>query len=183
MSVMTVLPQRHHRPFTRADLASMPDDGRRYELIDGEIIVTPLPSVPHQRAATRLARVLEDAAPDDAEAFGAPVGVFPADDTEMQPDVLVARRADLTRKGLPAAPLLVVEILSPSTRRFDLGLKRERYERAGALAYWVFDPDRMGLRAWELRDGAYVQVADVSGDEAFETDVPFPVRVIPGALV
>lgn len=183
MTAVTVLPQPDGRPFTRADLESMPDDGHRYELIDGCLLVTPAPSVPHQTAVLELAVLLRAAVPPDAQTFVAPFDVVPAEDTAMQPDVLVARRSDLTVENLPAAPLLAVEILSRSTRSFDLGAKRERYERAGTLAYWVFDPAAVRLLAWELRDGAYTQVADVSGDEAFETGVPFPVRVVPSALV
>jgi Uma2 family endonuclease len=182
MTAVTALPTRG-APFTRADLESMPDDGRRYELIDGCLLVTPAPSVPHQRAVVELLVVLRDAVPPTAETFVAPFAVVPEGDSELQPDVLVARRDDLTHKDLPAAPLLVVEVLSPSTRSFDLGAKHERYERAGTLAYWVFDPAAVRLLAWELRNGAYVLVGDVSGDEAFETAVPFPVRVVPSALV
>ena len=74
-------------------------------------------------------------------------------------------------------------MLSPSTRRIDLTRKRERYERAGTLAYWVVDPAEARLRAWELRDERYVEVADVRGDEPFTTTTPFPVTVVPSALV
>lgn len=183
MTVMTVLPRQHGRPFTRADLESMPDDGRRYELIDGCLLVTPSPSPAHQRAVLELALLLRAAAPAYAETFVAPLDVVPADDTAMQPDVLVARRAHLTAKELRGAPLLAVEILSRSTRSFDLGAKRERYERAGTAAYWVFDPHTVRLRAWDLRDGEFVAVADVTGDEPYAAAVPFPVTVVPAALV
>lgn len=182
MTAVTALPTRG-APFTRADLESMPDDGRRYELIDGCLLVTPAPKPTHQRSVLEIAVLLRAVTPPYAETFVAPLDVAPAEDTTMQPDVLVARRADLSEKDLPAAPLLVVEVLSPSTRSFDLGAKRERYERAGTLAYWVFDPRAVRLLAWELRDGAYVLVGDVTGDEAFETNVPFAVRVVPSALV
>lgn len=184
MSVVTALPQQQRgRPFTRADLESMPDDGRRYELVDGCLLVTPAPGHLHQRAVGELFVLLRAAAPQDVEVLTGPFAVVPADDTELQPDVLVGRRAGFTAKDLPEAPLLAVEILSRSTRSFDLGAKRERYERAGTLAYWVFDPEAVRLRAWDLRAGAYVEVADVSGDEAYAATVPFAVTVIPAALV
>lgn len=182
MDAVTALPTPG-RPFTRADLASMPDDGRRYELIDGCLLVTPAPGWMHQRAVARLLFALRDVVPPEAELLPGPLAVVPADDTELQPDLLVARRSDLTEKDLPAAPLLAVEVLSRRTRAFDLGAKFERYERAGTLAYWVFDPKAVRLRAWELRGGAFVLAGDVSGDEAFETDVPFRARVVPSALV
>lgn len=78
--------------------------------------------------------------------------------------------------------MLAVEVLSPSTRRFDLMLKWSRYEAAGCAAYWVVDPLEPSLIAWELRDGAYVEVAKVSGDEEFRAELPFGVTVVPGEL-
>ena len=184
MTTVTALPQQQRgRPFTRADLESMPDDGRRYELVDGCLLVTPAPSPPHQTAVLELAVLLRGVTPPDAQVFVAPLAVVPAGDTELQPDVLVARRRELTAKELAGSPLLAVEVLSRHTRSFDLGAKRERYERAGTLAYWVFDPQAVRLRAWDLRAGAYAEVADVSGDEAYAATVPFAVTVIPAALV
>ena len=70
----------------------------------------------------------------------APFAVGLADDTEVQPDILVAPRAQFTERDLPAPPLLAVEVLSPSTRRVDLLLKRDRYEEAGIASYWIVDP-------------------------------------------
>jgi len=100
----------------------------------------------------------------------------------MQPDLLVARRSDFTERDLPQAPILAVEVSSPSTRLFDLNVKKARFDEAGIEAYWVVDPDVPRLRAWERRDGELVQVADVSDEEAFTTTVPFPVEVRPSEL-
>src|SRR6266511_3986985 len=127
--VSTLLP--HGRPLTRADLDRMPDDGHRYELVDGILVVSPSPRRAHQRAVYRLWQLLNEACPPDFEVLGAPFDVVLADDTVMIPDVIVARRIDLTERDLPAAPVLAVEVLSPSTRRFDLMLKRSRFEAAG----------------------------------------------------
>jgi len=101
-SVMT-LPRS--RPLTRADLDALPEDGHRYELIDAVLVVTPAPSMPHQRVVTRLLRLLDAACPDDLEVFVAPFDVALATDTVMQPDVLVARQVDLTERDLPTAPV------------------------------------------------------------------------------
>ena len=122
------------RPFTRADLAAMPDDGRRYEIIDGVLIVSAAPGRMHQRAVFRMARLLDDACPPELEVLIAPFAVGLADDTELQPDVLVARRADLTERDLPTAPLLAVEVLSHSTKLIDLNVKKARFRRAGTPA-------------------------------------------------
>lgn len=101
----------------------------------------------------------------------------------MQPDLLVARREDFTEKYLPTAPLLVVEILSPSTHRVDLNLKKAAYEQAGVASYWVVDPSVSRLMAWELHDGAFAQVAEVAADEAWTAQLPYAVTVVPAALV
>jgi len=178
---MTTLP--YDRPLTRADLDSMPDDGHRYEIVDGILIMSPAPVMLHQLAVSRLSHVLQLAQPAGVVVLVAPFDVALADDTVMQPDVLVARTIELTVKDLPTAPLLAVEVLSPSTRRFDLLLKRSRLESAGCASYWVIDPDVPSLIAWELRDGAYVEMARVQGDQEFRAELPYPVSVCPGRLV
>lgn len=181
MSV-TVLPQS--RPLTADDLAAIPDDGHRYELIDGTLIVTPAPSWRHQRAVARLLKTLMDAVPDDGlEVLAAPFDVRLADDTVLQPDVLACHVTDLTQRNLPVAPLLAIEVLSPSTRLVDLNLKRARYEAAGSDSYWVVDPTAPSITAWELRGGTYVEVSSVTGGEVFTATHPFPVALAPRDLV
>ena len=181
MGTVTTLPRS--RPLTYDDLAAFPDDGHRYELIDGTLIVSPSPRPLHQRAVLNLAIALQRACPPELEVFVARLDVVLADDTVLEPDVLVARRADLTEQNLPAAPMLAVEVLSPSTRRVDLLLKRSRLAEAGCPAYWVIDPDVPRLIAWELVGGQYDEAADVSCDEAFTATVPFAVTVVPASLV
>lgn len=171
------------RPLTVADLAEVPDDGHRYELIDGVLLVSPAPRRRHQRAVGRLFIALTTACSEAFEVLPAPFDVVLSESTLVQPDVLVARRADLTEANLPAAPVLAAEVLSPSTRLFDLNTKKARHEVAGTRHYWVVDPDRPSLTAWELQDGGYVQVAHVEGAQVFRTDRPFPVEVTPDALV
>lgn len=171
----------HGRPLTRADLDALPDDGHRYELIDGVLIVTPAPATQHQRVSARLFRVLDRNVPADQEVLYAPVDVPIGDTTVLQPDLLVARISDIGERDVPAL-LLAIEILSPSTRRTDLTLKRSRYEEAGVPSYWVVDPDALTLTAWELDGKKYVEVANVSGEETFEAELPFPVAITPNRL-
>lgn len=178
---MSTLPRG--RALTVADLETMPDDGHRYELVDGALLVTPAPSVRHQRVSTRLLVLLHASCPADLEVFAAPLDVILSANTGVQPDLLVARREDLTEKNLPAAPMLAVEILSPSSRLVDLSLKKAAYERAAIPSYWVVDPVEPRLTAWNLRDGAYVEVADVAGDEAWTAQAPYAVTVVPSALL
>ncbi len=180
MEVVTTLPRS--RPFTRADLESMPDDGHRYELIDGALIVTPAPSSGHQGMVVELCYRLRDLVPPDLRVIVAPFDVALAADTVVQPDLLVARREDFTDRDLPTAPVLAVEVLSPSTRRIDRMLKYARYEAAGCPSYWLVDPDEPALTVFELRDGRYVEDAHVVGDAACQVARPFAMELRPSDL-
>lgn len=181
---MTTMTLEASSPFTVYDLEGMPDDGRRYELIDGELLVSPAPGLPHQRVAFRLARILDDACPDEGEVVIAPFSVQPDDTNDLQPDVLVARRSDLTDKNLPKAPVLAVEVFSPNSRLVDANLKRAAYARLGVPCYWLVDPIKPSVTVLELGgDGDYRQAAHVGGDEVLTTDTPFPVRFSPAELV
>jgi Uma2 family endonuclease len=172
-----------HGPMTRAELDALPDDGRRHELIDGVLVVTPAPGFPHQSASAGLFRVLDAACPDDLVLLTAPFDVALADDTVVEPDLLVAPRASFTEKDLPGAPLLAVEILSPSTRLIDLNLKWARYQAAGCPSYWVFDPDRVELMVWELAEsGDYEPPLKASGDEVLTLTEPYAVEICPSRI-
>jgi Uma2 family endonuclease len=183
MSVMTsVIP--HGRPFTVDDLEGMPDDGNRYELIDGLLLVTPAPGWSHQEMGFALAVQLRELCPHDLRVLPAPFAVRTAFDSEVQPDVLVARYGDMTMKNLPVAPVLAVEVLSHSTRLKDRNLKKAHYERIGVQAYWILDPTEPGaLTAFELDAGAYRQIAHVEGDAEFTANRPFSVTVVPARLL
>ena len=185
---MTVMADIEHPadsgPLTGPDLEGMPDDGRRYELIDGLLIVSPAPGRRHQKIAYRLYGVLEAVCPPDFEVVGAPFAVHSGDRIELQPDVLVGLEEDFTDKDLPAPPVLAVEVLSPSTAMYDLNLKKAVYERLGTASYWVIDPADPALTVFELdEDGRYQQVAKAAGDEVLELERPFPVRIVPRDLL
>jgi Uma2 family endonuclease len=174
----------HGRPFTVDDLEAMPDDGNRYELIDGSLLVSPAPGLPHQTVVLKLGAALDAASPPDMQTVIAPFAVRPSEFTELQPDVLVGRDEDFTRKLLPVAPLLAVEVFSPSSVLSDLNYKKAAYQRLGVQSYWVIDPEEPNLTAFELDDmGIYCKVAEVSGTEAYEAQQPFPVRIVPIELL
>jgi len=177
-----------NRRWTVDDFDELPHgDGSRYEIIDGVLVVTGSPVMRHQRAVSRLLVLLAAVCPPEYEVFVAPFAVVLAPDTVLQPDVLVARVADLIETELPAPPLLAVEVLSPGTRKIDLNLKPGRYARGGTPSYWVVDPGKdpahASLTAFELVDGAYQQVAEVVGEEPFTATAPYPVTVVPAQLV
>ena len=171
-------------PFTVSDLDRMPDDGHRYELLDGTLIVSPAPSPPHQRVAVMLCHVLELACPEDLIIFpNVDVRIGPR--SALEPDAVVARVADVSGARLARPPLLVAEILSPDSALRDLNLKKAAYERFGIPSYWVIDPDldQPSLRAFELVDGAYREAAQAAGDVPYRAERPFPVEIVPSHLV
>ena len=170
-------------PVTVGDLDAIPDDGHRYELVDGTMLVTPAPARVHQRCVARLVAVLLAAAPPDHEVLPAPFDWVVDDVTKFQPDVVVARRDDVGDQRLEATPLLVVEVLSPSTHLADLTLKRTAYERARVPAYWIVDTDVPRLTALHMSEGRYIEAASVARAESYTADFPFPVVVVPDALV
>lgn len=191
MSMPTLTDRAHEHRVSRAEFEAFRDgrrDHARYELLDGEILVTPSPSTPHQRSVMRLALTLGPLLPEGTELLGAPYDVLLDDaaegDTTLQPDLLVARTADLTYANLPAAPVLVVEVLSPSTWRRDLGAKRDAYARAGVAHYWVLATDMPSLTAYRLDpSGGYREEAHVTGDQQWATTSPVEITLCPADLI
>jgi Uma2 family endonuclease len=102
--------------------------------------------------------------------------------TSLQPDVLVVGDTDLDTV-VGETMILAVEILSPSTRRKDLFLKRSKYQDAGVPSYWIIDPAAPSITALELVDGQYMTVAEAFGDEAAMLEKPFPVTIVPASLI
>ena len=181
MTTVTTLP--FGRPLTRADLELMPDDGHRYELIDGVLLVSPSPALPHQDMVGNLHLLLRTGCPPALKVVLAPFDVELAQDTVVQPDLLVAPRAQFTRKELPGPPLLAVEVLSPSTRRIDLLLKRDRFQAAGVPSYWLLDPVAVSVTILELQHGVYAEVACVVGSESLDVTFPYPMTIVPDRLL
>lgn len=143
--------------WTAEMVRALPDDGNRYEVVDGELLVTPAPSRLHQRAVHRIATLLDPY----VEALGIGAVLTSPADIELdphgmvQPDVfvdgLVAGR--LPRAWNVGAPLLlVVEVLSPSTARADRTTKRRRFQRAGVPEYWIVDADARVIERWRPGD-------------------------------
>lgn len=169
------------RPFTVAELDQMPDDGRRYELLDGVLIVSPRPTTIHQFVAMRLLRVLADACPEDLCVVPEPA-VELGPQTEFDPDLVVVRMDQIGGAKFTEPPLLVVEIRSPSTALIDLNRKKAAYERFGVPSYWIVNPDppQPELTVFELRDGHYDLAAKTSAP--FMAGSPFAVSVAPARL-
>jgi Uma2 family endonuclease len=168
---------------TYADLQALPDDHNRYELIDGELLVSPAPSRAHQRAVGNLHLLLHAACPPTLEVLFAPFDWLVDDHNVFEPDLLVARRDDFTDWYLPCPPVLAVEVLSPTTRHRDLGRKRDAYARAGLANYWVVDPLVPSVRVLRPVEGTFYEVAHAADDGPVTVERPFPVTVVPGDLI
>jgi len=178
---MTVMPRDHE--WTVDDLAHTPDDGLRYELVDGVLLVSAAPSNLHQIALGELYVLLRAACPPDARVMLAPTDFQPTRRRSLQPDLLVAWRRDVGTEPITAPLLLAVEVLSPSTRSVDLLLKHGLYAESGVAAYWVVDPLVPSVQAWTLVDGTYVDAGFAEGDQPLHLERPFAVTVVPEALL
>jgi Uma2 family endonuclease len=186
MGVMTVpdLWSGQDRMLTVEDMENMPDDEFRYELDDGVLIVSPAPSSLHQLAVARLTVILTAACP--AEMVVLPgVGVNITKFQHRVPDVAVVRADAFETFFQETPPELVVEVASPRTRLYDRNRKKDVYQGFGIPVYWIVEPDRdrPELTVFELRSGAYEPTAHVTGDEEYHARVPFPVTIVPSALV
>ena len=175
--------------YTYEDYCQLPDD-RRYELIDGEFYeMSPAPSSVHQRTVLKLARLLADWVDQHGlgEVFIAPFDVLLSLWDTLQPDILFVaadRQHIITARACEGPPDLVVEVLSPSTSRRDLVLKRERYARFGVREYWLVDPVARSIEVLTWQEGAFHSQGIYAGDSmpvsavlpgfAFRADAIFP---------
>lgn len=173
---------------TRADLDALPDDGLRHELIDGHFVMTPAPGTAHQTIAIQLASQLNQALRGSGlKVLTAPFDVVLGSHV-VEPDIVVAPKANFTAQDLPVPPLLVVEILSPTTQHLDRGRKREIYAEAGVPHYWIVDPDEPAITIYELNAAAstdrssYREAAQAAGDDSLDVEQPVALRITPAEL-
>lgn len=184
MAVMQLMPRG--ADWTVEDLERLPEgDGLQYELFDGMLVVSPSPTSQHGTAVFRLANLIGQNLPEGRELvpFVAPMDWQPGRQRSLQPDLLIARAEDVQEKKVVGPLVLAVEVLSPSTRNKDLLLKRDFYQQGGVRSYWIVDPDEPSVLALELRDGVYYETGKAAGDEELVLSVPFPITIVPSALV
>jgi len=144
--------------WTYSDYARLPDDGNRYEVIDGELLVTPSPSPLHQRIVARLLMALDPYAERHGLGLVIPdVDLLFQTGQFLRPDLLVAPRdrpEGITNRGIETAPLLVVEILSPTSGAIDRVTQPMSYGDLGTPEYWVLDPEECCAWTWRFAEGA-----------------------------
>ncbi len=158
-------------------LAFLDEHGIRHEVLDGAVVVNPPTTFFHEDIAMAIQAQLWAAAPAELAVLGETFGFFYDPPSYVMADITVARRADCVREGTYVAPLLVVELLSPSTSRRDLLGKKSLYAEAGVPQYWIADPDEPALSVLSLTDGAYVETARIRGREELTITEPFPATV------
>lgn len=169
--------------WTYSEYARLPDDGNRYEVVDGEVLVTPAPTPHHQKVIARLLVQLLDY----VEGRGAgwvlqDVDLLFVTGQFLRPDLLVVPadgRAGITDRGVETPPALVVEVLSPSSRTIDRVKKPRRYLEFDVPAYWVVDPEKGEVWIWEARmdpdaprrESEVVRWSHPEGEEPLEVDL------------
>ncbi len=144
------------RKWTRDMVLALPDDGNRYELFDGELLATPAPTGLHQLALVRFYDLLAPfvTAQGIGTTFWSPADLSLGSDQLSQPDLFVVPFLPENRRdwsGFPN-PILVVEVLSPSTASFDRFVKRRHFQRTGIPEYWIVDLDARAIERWRPED-------------------------------
>jgi len=184
-------PLVHHKggaPWTIDDLADLPDDGNRYELLDGSLLVSPPPDTFHGRTTQTLVDLVRAGASDSIFVSGVGFGVnVRGGSTYYVPDVIVFRRSALDRRLQAIEPgdvLLVVEVLSPSNAGRDLVMKRHDYAVAGIPQYWIVDQDGRTLTVLRLDASGrhYEESAVVKAGNRLTVDEPFPIDFDPAEI-
>jgi Uma2 family endonuclease len=157
--------------WTLADWEKLPDDGNRYEIIDGIIYTSTAPSLFHQWIIQQLYRRLGFPAEDQnlAIAFLSPVGVIMPNSEPVQPDfvlVLAAHKAILQDRRIRGVPDLIVEVISPGSVIYDEEIKRTAYATAGVPEYGIIDPAKRTLKVYSLKEpGEFTAFHTFSSDE------------------
>jgi Uma2 family endonuclease len=169
---------------TYEDYLELPDDGNRYEIIDGELFVNPAPVPQHQRIVRNVARAFDRHFEHSGggEVLWAPLDVVLRDDRIVQPDVAVFvgdRRQIIGARNVQGAPDLVVEVVSPGSRRADEMDKRHLYESSGVTEYWIIDPELELVKIYRRTAAAFERVAEISTESGGAVTTP----LLPGFTV
>lgn len=181
-----LLAMRIPRPLTVDDLFRLPDDGWRYELVDGSLIVSPPPVTNHQRTVVRLTSVIGGLVPQGFEPVHEVALEIDVSNT-LVPDLVVARSDAFGRRSFtPADLLLAVEVLSPSNARNDLVLKREVYASVGIPNYWILDgrsEPRITVLSLDAGGRRYDVVHEIGPGQSVTLTQPFPITLTPEELL
>jgi Uma2 family endonuclease len=168
--------------WTYDDYAALPDDGQRYEIVNGVLVMAPAPSPAHQDIVGMIFHYLlvQVKFAGLGRVFTAPIDVDLGPKNVFQPDVVVVLNAHLDRvaaKKIVGAPDLVVEVVSPGSGVMDRIAKYAVYARAGIPEYWIVKPEKETVEVFTLEDGEYRSLGIFGGQQTL------PSRVVPGLPV
>jgi Uma2 family endonuclease len=157
---------------TYDDYCLLPNDRNRYEILDGELSVTPAPRTQHQRTSSHLHVILANhiRARQLGDIYAAPTDVILAPTTVVQPDLIYVgndRRPIVTERAIEGTPTLLIEILSSTTHQTDRVIKAQLFARYQVPHYWLIDPDQRMLEAYELTRDHYNLVANARDADVF----------------
>jgi Uma2 family endonuclease len=169
--------------FLASDIWDAPDNGKKYEVIDGELYVSPSPAWKHQFQLNRLNRRVMNWVFDNdlGSVVTSPMGVVLDDENGLEPDLIYlsdAREHFISERGVEGPPDLVVEVLSPSTEARDRGIKLRRYAASDVLHYWIMDTDGPTIEERVLGEGGYQLVGTFGPGSIFRPTL-FPGLEIP----
>jgi Uma2 family endonuclease len=162
----------HARPITRHEYATIPFGAPNYQLIEGDLIMAPSPGSFHQGISGKLHLLLGVFLQTHplGHVFVAPLDVHLSDINIYQPDLLFIRRenaAIIEEHGIEGAPHLVVEILSKTTEKYDLGIKRSVYARTGVEEMWIVDPAQRTVALYRLAENPDTPAATYRPGQSF----------------
>ena len=162
--------------FTYDDYLALPDDGKRHEIIGGELSMTPAPFTDHQRILLNIFRPIDNYVRKRklGEVLIAPVDVILSMTDVVQPDLIFISRDHsriITKKNVISAPDLVIEILSGSSAWRDRSIKKSLYEKYGVLEYWIVDPEEQAIEVYVLKENKFILLGRFSRDESMESEV------------
>ena len=168
---------------TYEDYCLLPDNGKRYEIIDGELFVTPSPLRRHQRVLANVLYYLTGFVKKHelGHVYPAPFDVVFSQFDVVEPDILYiskARASVVTEKNVQGAPDLVVEVLSESTAKIDRTTKLKLYARYGVAEYWVIDPLTYAVEIYRLAAGGYELAAQLDSSQSLTSPL-FPGFTLP----
>jgi len=154
---------------TYEEFMALPDDGKRYELIEGELVLNPAAVPLHRQITLRIASTLLNYFDErrNGRVYTGPLDIVLSDATVLEPDVVVIlneRVALIGSKNVQGAPDIAIEVLSPGTRRRDEGAKRRLYEHHGVIEYWIVDPEAELVKIYRRSGTAFAPAVEIDTD-------------------
>lgn len=170
--------QNRRTILTYDDYLCLPDDRNRYEILEGELAVTPAPNLNHQDISRNLEFILFSHIKKKSlgKIYDAPVDVILSDNNIVQPDIVFISNESthmLTKRGVEGAPDLVIEISSPTTQKYDKIIKFQIYARFSVKYYWIIEPEKKVIEEYMLRNEVYNLQNRITDKDVF-TPLIFP---------